>query len=421
MVLDGDPASRDQGPGGRYLVDAILLALQTTTTGAPRSSVLETTTDPMLLPKTVEERLAHLPETLYDTRPTSHLSRLAKALLGDAGAGGIRKRYIGARLQTVLSTMRYADMDALYGALFGLRRMSGETLAINPYFDAATPDEWAALDARDASYRSRLEAFGRSIPLAGTAEGMVAAAEAMLGIECRIYESWVLVDETGSNPGGAPPAPGARLYSDVEEDFATYGDMDRGTYADIEGGTGGFGRTTSTNRGEFTLRPYRQITLEELHQLTAVMARLKPVGALMTVDPLGVAVHTPVAIRDVAADSEDWEISAKVAADQRVAAYYTRPASTPTVQPRPVHAGYQGEAWSYNSDVATTSSYVESPTGARIADVDLERIVNLAGHRVDFTPDQALADPAGILLGRAASDGIMVIAAYATERGRATQ
>jgi hypothetical protein len=397
----------------------VLLALQAPTTGAPRSSLLATTTDPLLPPKTVTERLAHFPDNLYDTRPGTHLVRLMSALLGDAGAGGIRKRYVAARLQSVVATMRYLDLDAFYGALFGLRRLSRETLDLNPYIDSATPDEWAEIDARDASYRSRLAAFSRSIPFAGTPEGMIATAEAMLGTECRIYESWVLVDETGSNPGGAPPTPGARLYSDVEEDFDSYGDMDRGTYADVEAGTGGFGRTTSTNRGEFVIRPMRQITLEELRQLTQVLTRLKPAGALLTVDPLGVEIHSPVQVRDVAADSEDWEVSAKVAASTSVAGYYPHPSSTPVAQPRPVHAGYQGEAWSYNSDVAGTRSYVLSATGATVSEVDYERVLDGAGRPVDLSPDQALSNPASILLGRAASDGIMMVAAYAPERGRA--
>lgn len=420
MVLDGDPASRAAGPGGRYDPTAVVLALQAPTAGAPRSSLLSTVTDPMLPPKSTTERLAHLFEGLYDTRPETHLSRLLKALLGDAGAGGLRKRYLTARLQSVVATMRYADLDALYGAVFGLGRLSTEGLDVSPYFDTATPEQWAAIDARDAAYRSRVEAFSRSLPLAGTPEGMATLAGAMLGTECRVYETWVLVDQSGGNPGGAPPALGARSYGEVETDYQTYGDMQRGSYADVEGGTGSFGRTTSQNRGEFVVRPKRQITLEELYQLTTVLTRLKPAGALLTIDPLGVVVHAPVAIRDVAADSEDWEVATKVATPQAVARYYQAPSATPVPQPRPAHTAYQGEAWSYNADVAGVAAYLESTTGARTSDVDYER-VPLAGRVVDLTPDRAMANSAALLLGRAASDAVMVVAPYAAQRGRSGQ
>lgn len=415
MVLEGDPASRASGPGGRYSTEAVLLALQAPTSGSPRSSLLETTTDPLLPPRTVLERLEHLFDGEYDLRPESHLSRLAKAVLGEAGAGALRKRYVAARLQSVVSTMRYLDLDALYGAIFGFSRVSTEALDTSPYLDVGTPDDWARIDARDSAYRSRVEAFSRSIALAGTREGMESTAAALLGTECRCYESWTLVDENGGNPGGAPPAVGARTYGDIEVDYPTYGDMQRGTYADVEGGTGSFGRTTTQNRAEVIVRPLRQITLEETYHLTRVLTRLKPAGALLTIDALGVVVHEAVAIRDVAADSTFWQVQARVATTPALAPYYQAPAATPTAQPRPVGIGYQGEAWSYNADVASASSYTLSATGALTAEVDFERVV-LAGRPVDLAPDRALADPADIRLGRAASDGIMLVPPYAPER-----
>jgi hypothetical protein len=417
--LGGDPSTRATGPGGRYSLVAELLALQAPTSGSPRSSLMEPVTDPLVPPRAAADRLAHFPPGLYDTSSDTHLARLLKVLLGDAGAGLLRKRYLTARLQSVVATMRFAEMDQLYGQLFGIPRLSREVLDIAPYRDAATPEEWAVIDARDAAYRCRIEAFSRAIPLAGTAEGMAAVGEAMLGVACRVYETYLLVDATGGNPGGAPPVAGARTYGDVEDEYVYYQEIERGSYAEVEGGSGDFGRTTTQGRGEFVLRPQRPISAEETYALTKVLTRLKPAQALPTIDPAGVAVHTPATVRAVSADSVHWEVRARVAPQAAVAKAYSTPAGVPSAQPRLVHAGYQGEAWSYNSDVKTTSAYTESATGARVSDVDYERVIGPTGRPVDLTPDRAVADADAIRRGRAASDGIVVGSSYDPARGTA--
>lgn len=416
-ALDGDPAALDQGAGGRYLRDAVLLALQAPTSGAPRSTRLDTITDPLLPAAPVADQLAHLFPALYDTRPESHLSRLLKAVLGDSGAGQLRRRYLVARMGSVVSTTRYLDLDRLYGALLGFPRLSGELLDLSPYTEAGTAEQWAELDARDAAYRSRVDQFSRALPLAGTPAGMAAVARALLSVDCRVYETWGLVDENGgTNPGGAPPPVAGRSYGEVESHYLTYGAMEGGTYADVEGGTGYFGRTTTSNRAEFVVRPLRPMTLEEAYRLTRVLDRLKPAGALLTVDAQGVAVHSQAHIRDVSASSTYWEVRTRVVPRPSLVAYYPQASTTPVDRVRPAFSAYQGEAWSYNSDVQSVTAYAQAPQGAVISPVDYERVTAADGHPVDLTPDRALADPAAIMLGRAVSDGVMVAAPYAGPR-----
>jgi hypothetical protein len=415
--LDGDPAALDQGAGGRYLQDAVLLALQAPTSGAPRSTRLDTTTDPLLPARPSAEQLAHLFPDLYDTRPESHLSRLLKAVLGDSGAGQLRRRYLVAHMGSVVSTTRYLDLDRLYGALLGFPRLSGERLDLSPYTEAATSEQWAELDARDAAYRSRVSEFSRAIPMAGTPAGMAAVARALLSVDCRVYETWALVDENGGgNPGGAPPAVAGRTYGEVETHFVTYGAMDGGTYADVEGGTGSFGRTTTSNRAEFVVRPLRSMTLEEAYRLTRVLDRLKPAGALLTVDAQGVAVHSPAHIRDASASSTYWEVRTRVVPRPSLAAYYPQASATPVDRARPAFTAYQGEAWSYNSDIQSVTAYTQSTQGAVISAVDYERVTAADGRPVDLTPDRAIADPEAIMRGRAVSDAVMVSAPYAGAR-----
>lgn len=408
--LGGDPTTR-AGQAGRFATAAELLALQGPTSGAPRSALMASVTNPVLPPRPAADRLAHLYDGLYDLRPETHLSRLLKVLLGDPGAGTLRKRLLAARLSSVLATMRYAEMDRLYGALLGLPRLSRERLDLSVYTTAATPEEWEVIDARDAAYRTRVQAFSRAIPMAGTAEGMAALGEAMLGVECRVYETYQLLDGGGpSDP--AVHAASVRTYGDVEDDYHTYGALDATSYGEVEGGAGDYGRGPTTNRAEFTLRPLRPISQEESYALTRVIGRLKPAQALPTIDPLGVAVHQPAVVRAVSADSTYWEVRTTVVPRPAVAAAYPTPAGVPATPARPVASGYQGEAWAYNADVQATTAYAESATGARVADVDYERAVTPAGRVLDLTPDRALADAEAIRRGRAASDGVVVGSPY---------
>lgn len=393
--------------------EAVLLALQAPT-GTPRSSLLATTTDPTLPPKRAADVMDHFFDGLYDKSPESHLSRFCKVLLGEAGAGQLRKRYILSHFQSVVLTTHFADLDRLYGALFGFKRLLGESLNGSPYYDTATPEEWEAIEARDSSYRNRVEQFSRSLMLGPTKTGMEAVAAALLGgVPCTVYETYMLVDENGGNPGGSPPPVGARTYGEVEATFPYYENLDMNTYADIEGGSGTFGRTTTQNRQEFVVRPHRIISAEETYELMRVLTRLKPAEALLTIDPQGVVVHTPVVLRDVAADSTHWEVNTKVAPKAEVLSAYWSGAQTGVAQsrPRPAFTGYQGEAWAYNSDVVRVTSYTEEPVHDTHTSIyNFQRVQYADGKTVDYTPDKALTDTSRLLLGRIVSDGVLTSA-----------
>lgn len=391
--------------------DPVLLSRQAPT-GVPRSSNLEILSSPALPARRAADVLDHLFEGVYDKSPESHISRFLKVLLGDAGAGQTRKMMTHKRLSGKVLTTHFTDLDLFHGKTLGLARMTTETLNGSPYHQVATPEDWVSITARDAVYRSRGEQFVRAVMMGATKAGMEAAAAAVLGgNRCTVYETYMLVDENGgSNPGGAPPAVGARAYGDVEQAFPTYGDI-RGTYADVEGGKGSFGRTTTQNRQEFVVRPHRKISLEETYALTKVLSRIKPAEALLTISPLGVEVHTQVVLRAVAADSVYWEVRTQVAPKEEVKAAYGPTAQPGVVQskPRPAFSGYQGEAWSYNSDVSRVTSYAEDATLlTAISTFDYQRIEHRDGTHTDYTPDRALSDPTTLLLGRSVSDGVLV-------------
>lgn len=424
--------------------------------GALTSSTLRRITDPISILPSTSSQMRHFFEGIYDLSPESHLTRFTKALLGDSGVGYLHKIYIYAKQQSVLATMRYADLDAFYGAVLDIERFSWERTDPARYFQANTPDEWDEIDARDAGYRARIDAFSRSIALGATPSGIVGIAEALLGTECRLYESYLMIDEGGQDTPPDLPV-GVRTYGKVEEDFDRYADMENLTYADIEGGVGTIGRSDVNDRSHFTIRPMRQISLEERYQVTKVLERFKPVGSLLSLNPEGVALHSLAKIRGVHSESVHWEVIPRA---------YPVPTNGNLYDPegsddpdmhnepygdgydlrRPAMSGYQGEVWSYNGDVVRVRGYREIAEGlwpilpdptdyeqritpppgfqphgyTRGLHESWERVHYKSGPR-EYHPAKGLADHITLMMGRNASDGVATSSPIITEQTAAEQ
>ena len=95
--------------------------------------VTKTATDMLLAPMSLEQRLRHFPDNVYNLSAESKLVKFIKAVLGDSGAGQLRKRLLLQRMQSSLQGSHFYDLDQFYGALFGLRRTADEVLDFNPY------------------------------------------------------------------------------------------------------------------------------------------------------------------------------------------------------------------------------------------------------------------------------------------------
>lgn len=378
-----------------------LLAMQAPQ-GVPRSNFFEVVTDPLLPPQRTQEMLAHFYDEVYDLDAESHLVRLLKVILGDTGTGQLRKRYTYAHLSHFLLTAHYNDLDQLYAEVLGLKRLIRERLMLDPYLDAATAEEWEAINTADASYRARVEAFSHALTMAGTPSGMVLAATAVLGEDCRVYESYSFLDDAEAYADVV--AATTNTYGDLEA--YTYGELDGRTYAELEGHSGFTGRLPGS-RGEFIVRPLREVTAEERRALTLALGRLKPAEALMTIDARPGAVHTQVPVARAFAASSYWHIRQEVQVAPENRAFYDRASDTePVEQPRPAFSAYQGEAWSYNADVVTIESSLEDAEGNVVQAINYDRL-NTGSSTVDYLPEQALTSPSDILMGRYVSDGVL--------------
>jgi hypothetical protein len=343
----------------------------------PDSISVGTGTDFLIPPTKTGDRLGHFSEHVYRLTPETALVRFLSTLLGDAGIGQLRKKYILRRLQQTFQGTHFFDLDRFYGALFGVQRRAAEIISIDPYADTATAEEWEAIHSKDASYRSRIMQFAKAINYGPTPIGMELIAEALLSVDVDIYES----------------------------------------YRDVDDGVGGV-----TNRRMFTVRPKRAITPEEHYDVIRVLSRLKPADAFAMVDAAGVAVHSPLTLRGVASDSEHWEVLSKVQ-PRTVTTKLPYPVIdiNPMEQPRVPFGGYQGEAWNYNADVSGVVSYfhfgdIDTPIPIQEQDFIPDLTKPNEKVHVAYPPESALSSQRDIIAGRYISDAIYQAHPYGDRR-----
>jgi hypothetical protein len=311
-----------------------ILELQTSPT-QPLPSDLSTGTGLLAPDVPTATRLAHFPSDLYDLSDSSHLTRLLKAMLGDSGAGQLRKRQLVARLQTLLNSTHFYDLDAFYGSLFGVNRGVTGSLPINPYTDVATADGWDEISTIDAQFREKLLALARAITMGGTPLGLQAMAEALTGVDCDVYEVWALLDAQGASGTG-------RTWSAVESAYPSWDSIEGVSYNDISG-TQAFGNMGTDCRNEIVIRPKKvydntpegqRERADDIRGILRVLEVLKPASALLSVDTNGVGVHAEATPGSITADSNYWEISARTVPKPEVKKFYNRSRRSPTTATR---------------------------------------------------------------------------------------
>ena len=411
----------------------------------PTLPTLEQTTGLLSPDHATESRLNHFDPDLYDLRDESHLVRFLKTLLGDAGAGQMRKRYTVARLATTMAGSHFYDLDGFYGALFGAQRRVEEQLPINPMVGTATPDEWDDITTRDTKYRERVYALARSLPLTGTVEGLRQAAEALTGVECDVYETWRLLESGASAYAG-------RTWDEIEEDFVDWDAVEGKTWNEISGAVA-IGRAGVSNPDEVYIRPKRDYTpadsseeafreaerqrLEDEMALQRVLSMLKPAGVLLTVDNRGLAVHTQTQIAALVADSNFWEVLTKVTARPGLG-HTTNPypvspvaLSTGVVQdgvltpPRVPFTNSQTHRWSYNSVVTSVAAYavrdssktVTAAGGTVVDKRNWEKVpANGPIPAAEYRPGSGLTDQRALAAAQAAADSVLMAHPYSGPR-----
>jgi hypothetical protein len=403
----------------------------------PTSDSIEVESGLLAADYRTSERLVHFHESLYDLADDSHLVRFLKALLGDSGAGQLRKRSLVTRLQTTINGSRFYDLDRFYGAIFGSARKIPEFLPVDPMESTATPDEWDEITSSDSLYRSRVTALARAVPMGGTVPGLTAAAEAIMGVDCDIYETWPLIDNYGAGSGNT-----GRVWDDVETDFPTWGDFpstlpDAIAWNEVMDQIL-FGRTGINSRSEIVVRPKKTYDdspegridrLEDEMALIQVLGKLKPANILLTVDPDGLALHRPSTVASITSDSDYWEVVPKVTprgTGTRWAKIYPHSQvrvkkglsqeTSPRILPRPPLGGTQGREWDHNSFVSSARGYTLDDDGNEVVGDNVDLVMNEDGQIVPFSAPAGLSDPRALAGARATGDGVLVSHPYSGPR-----
>lgn len=412
-----------------------LLQIQTIPS-QPLPADLVTITAPLSPDVPMQTRLTHFPDDLYDLTDSSHLTRFLKALLGDSGVGQLRKRQLIARLQTLLNSTHFYDLDAFYGALFGVNRGITGALPINPYTDVATPDGWDEISTIDASFREKLLALARAITMGGTPLGLQAMAEALTGVDCDVYEVYALMDAQGSSGAGTP-------WDDIEAAFAEWADIEGLSYNDIEGRQV-FGNMGLDARNEVVVRPKKvydntpesqRERADDVRGILRVLEVLKPASALLSVDSNGVGVHVEASYGSISSPSNFWEVSSRVVPKNELKSWYNQvsqaydhranPQGIDSAQPQPPFTSSQGQSWSQVSQVVSAKAFSTFNTltkasnfdkAARLTTVDYDIVHFPDGKTTTYLPAYAVLDPRQAAAARTASDGVMIAAPYSGPR-----
>jgi hypothetical protein len=415
-----------------------ILELQTTPT-QPLPADLSTTTGLLAPDVPTASRLAHFPSDLYDLSDSSHLTRFLRAMLGDTGTGQLRKRQLVARLQTLLNSTHFYDLDAFYGALFGVNRGVTGALPINPYVDTATADGWDEISTIDAQFREKLLALARAITMGGTPLGLQAMAEALTGVDCDVYEVWALLDAQGGSGVG-------QTWTQVESAYTSWDAIEGTTYNDISG-TQSFGNMGQDCRNEVVVRPKKvydntpegqRERADDIRGILRVLEVLKPAHALLSVDTSGVGVHGEATPASITADSNYWEVSARTVPRPELAKFYTaildsydsraNPSGIDSAHPQPPFTSAQGQQWSYANEVvsvkseATRGLYANPQhfdTAKKTSTVEYDTVHFPDGTTRTYLPSYAVIDPKKATAGRISSDGVMVAAPYSGSRAPA--
>ena len=303
----------------------------------------------------VISQLGNFPSNVYNVTPTSLLVHLMTALMGNAGAGQLRKRQMVARLQQAITSTNFYDLDSFYGALFGATRGPSGTLPTNPntnlpynpYGDLASPDAMDQVQAIDAQYRERIIQLARAITLGATVPGMQALAEAITGVECNVWETWRLLDNA------LGPTAGFQSWAEVQASDPLWSSFpSTEAWQAVEGVVSLTGLIGNGTPNEIVIQPKKNypsslagLSEEGADQfgILSVVEVLRPAATLITVDTTAPLIIVPAAIASAWADSQYWEIVKLV---------------TPSDASSPAYAAITGSFQANNADELPAGTYV---------------------------------------------------------------
>jgi len=335
--------------------------------------------EPLDGPTSVDTVFDRFPEEVYQQGKDSHLYRLLSALGGDSGAGFVKAQVYAARLQFEAEFLNTAALDSFYGYQFNFPRLKSETYAgIDPDNEAQTPPTWDQIALADQSYRQRIAEFWTATRGGTTPEGLIAAAQSAIGVECDLVENykWVF-DQYSDDPLGLEPYGTTASISEFIiiprfEDLANATDYGYTVnypiayvFTSASGLTGrpALGGTPPSVAIEVSDIPDTALVPDLEHNLIDILDHLRPMGSLASVSS-DQSRYTEITSLQAHASSERIHVSRLVTGASQVA--------WPPVDPTQgyfIESGVEKEATHYNNSarelpiifltIEATHSYTE--------------------------------------------------------------
>lgn len=267
---------------------------------------------PLMPPKSTESRMEHFDENVYKVNDESTLLyQFVQALCGDGGAGSLKKEIFLQRLSGSLDGIYGPDLDYVFGSVRFLSRASSESYDYNPMTDELTSEKWDEIAAKDAQYRDRIRRFFTACGKGGSTEGIREAVVAATSADCQIMESWRYIDNFGLAAGVGRSVGRSWAAVELTTGHPVY-------FAEkSEAQTFVAGRGTPANwmvqevqsRSEVTVVPLKEdLSPREARVLRQMLDRITGQDTVVTIDPQGLSVNSPVVVQAITADSTYFQV-----------------------------------------------------------------------------------------------------------------
>lgn len=267
---------------------------------------------PLMPAKSTELRLAHFDENVYVADSTTLLYKFVDAMCGDAGAGSLKKEIFLQRLSGALTGIYGSDLDYIFGNVDFLSRGPSESYDYDTMTQMLTSDQWDEVEVKDQWYRQRITEFFTAATAGAMTDGIRHAVHAALSCDCDVMEVWRYKDSYGltGSLGRAPITSAWQaidLVTGYTVPFTTQSDAQ--TYVSGQTNPARWQAQAVGPRNEVVIKPYKtDIGPKDQRMLREMLDKITPQDSIMTVDPNGLSVSTPVKVRSITADSTYYQV-----------------------------------------------------------------------------------------------------------------
>lgn len=146
--------------------------------------------EPLGAELTVDKAMERFPAEIYNKGRDTHLYRFLLSLLGEAGAGQIKKAALVIRSKNEGPLLVFKDLDTFYGVVLDFPRLKSEIYSFDPSSAALTREEWDEVRLKDQAYKNRIIDLFNATRFGNSPQGMGLVARAATGLNVEVWENY---------------------------------------------------------------------------------------------------------------------------------------------------------------------------------------------------------------------------------------